>query len=337
MDTLTSFFPVVLVGLVVSLLLSWPAAQLASSLGLVDIPGRESHKKHSQIVPIGGGMVLAASLAVNMTWIPSSGDGQSTGIALGGLIILVTGLLDDRFHLGVLAKLTSQLVAAGVLLAFGVHVSLFDQAVIDVPLTILWVVGVLNAFNFVDSMDGLALGLGGIAAAFFLLASIDSGQIWIASLCAAVLGASLGGFAINMLPSRSFLGDSGSQLLGFLLAAIGLAYIPLDLEQAASWYVPILVLGVPLFDTVLVVLSRLRRGRKVYQAGSDHTYHRLRAIGLESTRSVFAMHLAGITLGLLAFIGLGTGPVPGNALLACVAVAGLALLVTMERHAPPAD
>jgi UDP-GlcNAc:undecaprenyl-phosphate GlcNAc-1-phosphate transferase len=337
MAPLTSVFPVILAALAVSLLASWPAAWLAKRLRLVDIPGQAAHKRHSVPTPMGGGIALAAALAASLAWIPWTDNKQAVGIILGGLVVLVFGLLDDRFELGVALKLLGQLAAAVILISQGVQVSLFEIPPVDLVVTILWIVGIINAFNFVDSMDGLAVGLGGIGAAFFLLAAIDSGQGWIAAISAAIVGACLGSFVFNMLPSKNFLGDSGSQLLGFLLAAVGLAYIPRDFEQAASWYVPILVLGVPLFDTVLIVVSRLRRGRRVYRAGSDHTYHRLRLLRLEPTRGVYAMHLAGVILGLLAFIGLQLGSLLGNLLLALVVSAGLALLFLFERLAPPAD
>jgi UDP-GlcNAc:undecaprenyl-phosphate GlcNAc-1-phosphate transferase len=167
------------------------------------------------------------------------------------------------------------------------------------------------------------------------LAAIDSGQGWIAAIGAAIVGACLGTFVFNMLPSKSFLGDSGSQLLGFLLAAVGLAYIPRDFEQAASWYVPILVLGVPLFD---MVLSSFRDcdGAGGVSGGSDHTYHRLRLLRIEAT-AVLAMHLTGIMLGLLAFIGLQSGPLLGNLLLTLIVGVGLILLLLFERLAPPID
>jgi UDP-GlcNAc:undecaprenyl-phosphate GlcNAc-1-phosphate transferase len=335
MAPLTSVFPIVLIGLAVSLLASMPAARLAHRLRLVDVPGQKAHKRHASATPTGGGIALAVSLAVNIVWIPWDGDHQMAGIIMGGLVVFVFGLLDDRFDLSVPVKLLGQLVAAAILIVQGIQVSLFEQPAVDLAVTILWVVGIINAFNFVDSMDGLAVGLAGIAAGFFLLAAIDSGQGWIAALGASIAGACLGAFVFNMLPAKSFLGDSGSQLLGFLLAAVGLAYIPRDFEQAASWYVPILVLGVPLFDAVLVILSRLRRRRPVYEAGSDHTYHRLQLLHIEPTRGVYAMHLAGITLGLLAFIGLQSGPLLGNILLAVVVAAGLALLFAFERLAPP--
>src|SRR3972149_3753355 len=143
-----------------------------------------------------------------------------------------------------------------------------STALIVAPLIIrvlpsLGIVGITNAFNFVDSMDGLALGLAGIAAAFFMLVTIDSAQPILAALSAVVFGATIGAYFFNAAPARMFLGDSGSQLLGFLLAAIGIAYTPASagLPQGVTWFTPILVLGVPIFDMGLVVISRLRSRR----------------------------------------------------------------------------
>ena len=245
MAPLTTVFPVILTGLIVSLLASWPAAWLANRLGLIDIPAQKAHKRHSSATPMGGGIALAAGLPVRVAWIPWAGNIQMVGIALGPLVVLALGLLDDRFDLSVPLKLLGQLAAAVIVITQEVQASLFERPLLDLALTILWVVGIINAFTFVDSM------------------------------------------------------------------------------------------GVPLFDTVLVVVSRLRRGLRV--SGSDHTYHRLRLLRIEPTRGVFAMHLAGIMLGLLAFIGLQSGPPLGNLLLALIVGVGLILLLLFERLTPPID
>lgn len=335
MEVLTSVFSIILLTLIIALVASWPAAWLARRMGLVDVPGRQEHKKHIAPTPMGAGIALASSLAAALGLLRWDEGGQLAGILAGAGVVFVFGLIDDRYELGIPFKLLGQCVAAVILILLGIQVSFFNSPAVDLLITVTWVVGIINAINFVDSMDGLALGLGGIAASFFMLAAIASGQLWLAGLAAAILGAALGAFLFNMLPSKNFLGDSGSQMIGFLLAAMGVAYIPLDYEQAASWYVPILVLGVPLFDMALVIISRLRRGRPIYQAGSDHTYHRLRLLHVEPTRSVYVMHLAGLTLGLLAFVGLQSGPVLGNLVLGAVLLTGVSLLWIFERFAPP--
>ena len=129
-------------------------------------------------------------------------------------------------------------------------------------------VGVTNAYNFVDSMDGLAVGLAALTSAFFLLITLASQQDQISIFSTIMLGACLGVFYYNAPPARIFLGDSGAQLLGFILGALAIVYNPIGFSRLASWYIPILLMGVPIFDATLVVLSRLRRGKPVH-AGAD--------------------------------------------------------------------
>jgi UDP-GlcNAc:undecaprenyl-phosphate GlcNAc-1-phosphate transferase len=167
-----------------------------------------------------------------------------------------------------------------------------------------------------------------------MLATIDSAQPILSHLAAALLGASLGAFFLNAAPARMFLGDSGAQLVGFLLAAIGIAYTPgqAGLPQGVSWFTPILVLGVPIFDTALVIVSRLRRGLPIYRAGQDHTYHRLTRLGLDPTRSVLAMQLAAIVLGLIGIIALDASVLMANVLFGGCVLLGLVALGLLESR-----
>ncbi len=245
--------------------------------------------------------------------------------------------MDDRIGLSPLLKLLVQIAATCVLVAVGVRVQVTRIEAVDLALTVLWVVGMVNAFNFVDSMDSLALGLAGIASAFFMLVTINSSQPMLAVLSAALLGTAIGVFLYNALPARMFLGDSGAQLLGFLLAAIGLAYIPASagLPQGVSWFTPILVLGVPIFDISLAVFSRLLRRRPVYKAGSDHTYHRLLNLGLDPIRAVLVMHLAAIVLGLVAFMALDASVLGANLIFGAVVLLGCVLALSLARRSLP--
>jgi UDP-GlcNAc:undecaprenyl-phosphate GlcNAc-1-phosphate transferase len=179
-------------------------------------------------------------------------------------------------------------------------------------------------------MDGLAIGLAGIAAAFFMLATIDSAQPELSALSASVMGAAVGGFFLSAAPAKMFLGDSGAQMLGYLLAAIGIAYTPAQagLPQAVSWFTPILVLGVPIFDMFLVVYSRIRRRAPIYKAGHDHTYHRLARIWFDPSRAVLAMQIGAVILGLIGFILLSSSPLIANLAFAVILLsAGLAIAV----------
>jgi UDP-GlcNAc:undecaprenyl-phosphate GlcNAc-1-phosphate transferase len=205
---------------------------------------------------------------------------------------------------------------------------------LNMALTLLWMIGITNAFNFVDSMDGLAIGLAAVTSAFFMLVTVDANQPVLSLLSAIILGSSIGLLYFNTLPAHTFIGDSGAQFLGFILAALGIAYTPPGLPQPSSWFVPILLLSVPIFDTSLVVISRLRRRKVFYQAGLDHTYHRLVNLGLPSPRAVLTMHLAAIVSGCLAFMALPLPPLWANAIFVSTAIVGLLLLIGLDKKEP---
>jgi UDP-GlcNAc:undecaprenyl-phosphate GlcNAc-1-phosphate transferase len=198
-------------------------------------------------------------------------------------------------------------------------------------LTVIWVVSITNAYNFVDSMDGLATGLAGLAAGFFMLVTYDSNQVLLSSFSACLLGICAGIFYYTSIPARYFLGDSGAQFLGFMLGGLAIAYNPFGFLPSQSWFIPFLLAGVPLFDGVLVIVSRLRRGKPIYRSGLDHTYHRLKAMGMHPNRAVVTMHFTAILLGCVAFIALSLPPVFANIVfLACV-LAGLICLFYFEK------
>ena len=332
-ERLADLFPVILFSAAVALASAPLVIRIAPSLGLVDRPGSAPHKVHSNPMPLAGGPVLALSLAITYVILRPATDRDIMGILLGAGLLLIWGLLDDRLELGAPQKLIGHFLVAFLLIYLGVQVRITRVVWLDIALTIFWVVGLINAYNFVDSMDGLALGLAGIAAAFFMLVTVDSRQPPLANLSAATLGAVMGAYYFNASPARMFLGDSGAQLLGFLLAAIGIAYVPANagLPQGVTWFTPILVMGVPIFDMTLVVVSRLLRRTPVYRAGRDHTYHRLLQLGLDPTRSVLAMQLAAVLLGLTAFIALDANVILANLIFAAIALLGMGLLIYLQR------
>ncbi|HEX7974133.1 MAG TPA: MraY family glycosyltransferase, partial [Anaerolineales bacterium] len=265
MNTFTTFrliFEAALIAVALSPLACW----LARKFGLVDIPNSEPHKQHTGPMPVAGGVILFVTVIVVGLAEQSIEALSIRPILLAATITFLFGLWDDYKGLSPLVKLVGQVLAALLLIKLGVHVRLFVQDWPNWILTVLWVVGVTNAYNFVDSMDGLADGLAGLAFAFFMLATIDSQQYYLSLFSTILLGACIGSFYFNSSPARYFIGDSGSQFLGFILAAIGIAYNPVGFSRFASWYVPILLMGVPLFDATLVIISRLLRGRPIYKA-----------------------------------------------------------------------
>lgn len=339
MSELADLFPLILLACLAALAGSAPLARLAAKLGFMDVPGSAPHKTHRSATPLAGGLILAIAVGITYLVLRPQIDRLIVGILLAGSLILLWGLLDDRLEMPPAVKLVGQLAAAGLLIAYDVQVRITQIGALDITLTLLWVVGLINAFNFVDSMDGLAVGLGGIGTAFFMLVTLDAAQPALAKLSAAILGAAIGLFFFNASPAQLFLGDSGAQVLGFSLAAIGIAYVPAAarLPQGQSWFVPILVLGVPIFDAALVVASRLRRRRPIYQAQHDHTYHRLVALGVPPSRSVLAMHIAAVLLGLLAFVALELTVPQANLIFGASVLAGLIGVLILERSFLPSS
>jgi len=187
-------------------------------------------------------------------------------------------------------------------------------------------------------MDGLALGLAAVASAFFMLVTLDAAQPELAALSAILLGAVAGTLFYNVTPAKLFLGDSGAQVLGFLLAALGIAYTPgqAGLPQELTWFLPIVVLGVPIFDTTLVVVSRLRRRQPIYHAGLDHTYHRLVALGLDPSRSVMGMQLVAMLLALTAFVTMDAPVALANAIFGFLVLIGMVFIAILETKVPSA-
>jgi UDP-GlcNAc:undecaprenyl-phosphate GlcNAc-1-phosphate transferase len=248
--------------------------------------------------------------------------------------MMLWGLIDDRFNLRASYKIFGQLLATIIIIGFGVQVHITKIAWLDLLITLFWFVGITNAFNFVDSMDGLAVGLAGIASAFFMMVTLDATQPELAFLSAAIMGTMIGCFFYNAPPARMFLGDSGSLTLGFALAAIGIAYTPAQagLPQGVSWFVPILVLGVPIFDMALVVVSRLMNRRPIYLAGMDHVYHRLVQLGFKPNRAVAAMQIAAIILSLVAYISLTTNVLIANLIFGGIVLLGLIALLYLETR-----
>jgi UDP-GlcNAc:undecaprenyl-phosphate GlcNAc-1-phosphate transferase len=216
----------------------------------------------------------------------------------------------------------------------GIHVALPGPDLVDVAVTLAWVVGITNAFNLLDNMDGLAAGVGAVAAACFTLMAAMNGQLLVGSLAAAVLGACLGFLIHNFNPARIFMGDTGSLFIGFLMAVLGIKLrFPANVVWV-TWMVPVLVLGVPVFDTTLVVLSRLRRGlNPLTTPGKDHVSHRLERLGWSRREAVLLLYLAGCALAAVAmFISLATLAEAYVILGAVVAIA-VAAVAWLERAA----
>jgi UDP-GlcNAc:undecaprenyl-phosphate GlcNAc-1-phosphate transferase len=336
-------FTNILLGLVLALVLGFFAIWIARRVGLIDVPGILPHKTHSSPVPLAGGLALVMVVAVGGVIANRSMVGEMWRILVPGVVVFGVGVWDDYKRLPARVKLSGQIIAVSLMVLFGIYVRIIPGEIlgmssgltmlINILITFFWMIGIINAFNFIDSMDGIVVGIGGIAISFLVLVTLNSPQVALLRLLSLLLGCCVGLFFLNMTPARLFMGDAGAQTIGYLLAVIGILYTPTDFPQTSSWFLPILILGVPIFDTCLVVFSRLRKHQPVYRAGHNHTYHRLIKLGLDNNRAVAIMHIAGIILGCTAFIALLMPPLAANIIFGLTLLVGLGALLYLERKA----
>jgi UDP-GlcNAc:undecaprenyl-phosphate/decaprenyl-phosphate GlcNAc-1-phosphate transferase len=294
-----------LTALPASLLTIWVLLRTPVARHVVAAP--RADRWHTKSTPLLGGsgflsgLLVAAGVALAVGAIPASRE--LGGILAGCVLLYAAGLIDDLFGLSPIAKLLAQLAAAALVLASGVRVEIVSNDILATALGVLWIVGMTNAFNLLDNMDGLAATLAAIACAFF---AIDAFSVHpsnlIATLSLGLFFACLGFLPYNLRVSRPaavFMGDSGSQLLGFAVAAFGLASSwTVAGSTVATLLLPLLVLAVPILDTTLVTVVRLLEGRPVTKGGRDHTSHRLVYQGLSDKRAVVLLCGVSAALGL---------------------------------------
>src|SRR6267378_102753 len=327
------------VALITSLGLTVPVRELALRVGMVDRPG--PRKVHLQPIPLLGGLAIYCGVLIALL---VSMDGpaliQVLGIYSGATLVAVVGILDDRGLLHHQIKLFGAMPAAAViLLATGIRAQVFSTywpgtAALwaDTALTLVWVVGITASFSILDHMDGLCAGIAAVASLFFAIFALESGQILVSTMAAAVLGAAAGFLRWNFKPAKIFMGDGGAMFLGFLMATLGLKLRPADSPLPTSWLVPVLILGVTIFDTTLVTISRSRRGLLPFATpGKDHVAHRLANLGLGQRGAVLTLYGLGGVFGLLA-LGVSRLPVgQGYALAALTLLAVLTAVAILER------
>src|SRR6202140_2416507 len=294
-----------IIALLASLLLTAPVRALALRVGMVDLPG--PRKVHLQPIPLLGGLAMYAGVVLGVLFLFNGpARAQIAGILAGATLIAAVGILDDRGWLPHQVKLFIGMpLAAGILLLSGIRAQIFSSLfggrsgdLLDIALTVVWVIGITASFSILDHMDGLCAGVAAMAAAFFALLAYLNGQMLVTELAEAILGAAAGFLRWNFKPAKIFMGDGGAMFLGFMMATLGLK---LRLEQPnrlSAWIVPVLVLGATIFDTTLVTISRSRRGLLPFATpGKDHVAHRLANLGLGQRGAVLALYFLGAFSG----------------------------------------
>jgi UDP-GlcNAc:undecaprenyl-phosphate GlcNAc-1-phosphate transferase len=290
---------------VLSLFLTPLAIRVATRRQVLDRPG--DHKSHTSPVPYLGGVAIvvafsAVVVAASIIDTSSSGTDELVkvlGVALG---LAAMGLIDDLRKLPALVRLALEIGAGFLIVIFDLGVSFTGSPVFDAVVTVVWVVGLVNAFNMSDNMDGLSAGLATIAASSLFAVAAANGQYLVASLSAALAGCAIGFLRSNVYPARIYMGDAGAYFLGFMIAYLGLKVQFLSSPSNNTFLVPILVVSVVIFDTTLVTFTRLYHGISPLQAGKDHTSHRLVKVGLPIPVAVGLIHTAAVAVGMLAFV-----------------------------------
>ena len=292
-----------------AIIFTWLAIRLSAKFGIMDFPDAE-RKVHTRPVPLLGGVAvfaaytLALLLNFHFSW-------ELKGVVIASFFLMISGLLDDVKGLSAAARLLIQVLCALVVVSFGVCLKIIPDNwpfsyTLEVIITVIWIVGITNALNFMDGIDGLAAGITLIASSAFFVIAYQTGQGYFAFLNIALAGASLGFLVFNFYPAKIFLGDAGSSFLGFSLASLAVMGDWAEKKPIVAFSIPLLVLAVLIFDMVYISASRIYHGKvKTFKewieyTGKDHLHHRLLRIGFSQVQAVLFIYLISIVFAFAA-------------------------------------
>ncbi|MCF6463928.1 glycosyltransferase family 4 protein [Clostridium sp. Cult1] len=292
----------------ISLFMTPIAKKLAIKYGAVDVP-KDERRVHNKPMPLMGGLAIYIAIIISsLIFLPK--DRTLISIIIGGSIICISGIIDDIRGLSPKAKLTFQIIASIVLILgdvkidaitnpFGKPGTLLLLNGFSIPLTIFWVVGITNTLNLIDGLDGLAAGVAMIASLSFLFVANKFSYIPIMIMSAIVAGSCIGFLPYNFNPAKIFMGDTGALLLGFMLAALSIEGVMKSVATIAV-VVPIIILGVPIFDTTFAIFRRLLNGKSIAEADKGHLHHRLLNMGYSQKKTVLILYSISAIFGLCA-------------------------------------
>lgn len=277
--------------------------KLSYKIGALDVPNRR--KMHRSPTPSGGGIAIFLGFLVAFLFI-NRVNPSIIGFISAAFVIIILGVFDDILSLSPLPKLIFQSLAAFILIYSGVRIDMSvllrghvaEFGYLSIPLTYLWIVGITNAINLIDGLDGLAAGVSCIAAFTIAAVAMFGGQVTVAVLAMIVAFAALG-FLPHNFHSKIFMGDSGSMFLGFSLAALSVMG-SVKLAAAFSLFVPMIILAIPIFDTIFAILRRIINGRPIYEGDKKHIHHRLLDLGFSPFQAVIIIYILSLMFGGLA-------------------------------------
>lgn len=318
-------FIMAFIALILSLLLVPGVAKLAIHIGAVDKPN--ARKVHTKIMPRMGGLAIYVSFFV-VLFLSQSMTQQLFGLFLGGTVLVIVGIIDDMKDIPAKVKLCGQIVAACIVVAFGVRVDFmtnffhgdtFFLSVFSIPVTIIWIVSIINAINLIDGLDGLAAGISIIAAITMAIVGYASGQAAMASMAMILIGATLGFLRYNFHPAKIFMGDTGSMFLGYNLAVFAVLGVAKSFTLL-SLVTPILVLAIPILDTLFAIIRRKMNHKPIFKPDKHHLHHCLLNYGFSHRDTVLIIYAVSAILALCGLIMTYLNSTQGICLLAVISV-----------------
>lgn len=339
--TLTSLFAFVL-ALAVSFAVTPAVKMFAIKIKAIDVP-KDSRRMHKLPIPRAGGLAIFTGFLVGFLLFGQL-TAQSRAILIGALLLVALGVVDDVVALKPPVKFLGQIVAALIPALSGVVVEYFSNpfsqsgylalGVFSIPVTVIWIVGITNAVNFIDGLDGLACGVSTIATVTMFVIAILYSEVQIAVMMAALAGGCLGFLPYNMNPAKIFMGDTGAMFLGYLLAVTSIQGL-FKFYAVISFAVPFIVLGLPIFDTAFAIVRRVAHGQSPLQADRGHVHHRLIDLGFDQKQSVAILYAFSAVMGLTAVILATTNEakliILAVAVLICFFL-GMTLMTVEKRH-----
>lgn len=315
---------------------------LAQQVGAMDVPADERRMHKTPIPRLGGLAIFLGFIASVLLFCPIGPELQS--ILLGSVFIVLLGVIDDIKPLPAKVKLIGQIFAAlipvlnGVRVEFITNFNFFSDVPyislswLSVPLTLFWIVGITNAVNLIDGLDGLAVGISSIASFSLLIIAILLCEPVIALIMAALSGACIGFMPYNFNPAKIFMGDTGALFLGFILATLSIEGL-FKFYAVMSFAVPFLILGLPIFDTALAIVRRIASGRSPMSPDRGHLHHKLIDMGFTQKQTVAILYTMSAILGLSAVLLTGSGAIKAILLLLAVIICAFFAYEVFEREA----
>ncbi|EOD01757.1 glycosyltransferase family 4 protein [Caldisalinibacter kiritimatiensis] len=297
------------IALVATYILTPFVKRFAEKIGAIDVP-KDNRRIHKKPIPLMGGLAIYISTVVSMLlFLPM--DKTSIAIIAGGTIIVISGIIDDMKSLSPKLKLLAQIVAAIILIWGDIKIEFITNPfastgmtylkIFSIPVTIFWVVGITNTLNLIDGLDGLASGVASIAAVSLLFVSSINGFPTVMMMSAILAGAALGFLPHNFNPAKIFMGDTGSLFLGYMLSVIAIEGV-MKSVAAIAIAVPVLALGLPIFDTTFAIFRRFLNGRPIMEADKGHLHHRLLDRGFTQKQTVLVLYVISMFLGTIAVL-----------------------------------